>query len=153
MITPDGNSNSTTLRDWFYNLSRPQAGILGGVAGYVIGLISGPFLRLLLSVGVIVLFGFLGRHLEKKFESRLGFNWSNCHNSRVYLYGAIPEDAREHHRSDHFKLVKVCVCDSGRPSHLSSTRFPSCITHTPRGRWKWIVTILKTNCNYYSIIG
>jgi hypothetical protein len=72
MITPEGNSNSTTLRDWFNNLSRPQAGILGGVAGYVIGLISGPILRLLLSVGVIVLFGFLGRHLEKKFESRLG---------------------------------------------------------------------------------
>jgi hypothetical protein len=73
MITPDGNSNLTTLREWFNNLSRPQAGILGGVAGYVIGLISGPILRLLLSVGVIVLFGFLGRHLEKKFESRLGF--------------------------------------------------------------------------------
>jgi predicted tellurium resistance membrane protein TerC len=73
MITPDGNSNLTTLREWFNNLSRPQAGILGGIAGYVIGLISGPILRLLLSVGVIVLFGFLGRHLEKKFESRLGF--------------------------------------------------------------------------------
>jgi len=73
MITPDGNPSSTSLRDWFNNLSRPQAGILGGVAGYVIGLLSGPILRLLLSVGVIILFGFLGRHLEKKFESRLGF--------------------------------------------------------------------------------
>jgi predicted tellurium resistance membrane protein TerC len=73
MSAPHGSSSPSTVREWFTALSRQQAGAIGGVSGYIIGLISGPLLRLLLSVGVIILFGFLGRHIEKKFESRLGF--------------------------------------------------------------------------------
>jgi hypothetical protein len=73
MNTPQHTPDPANIREWFNGLSRQQAGAIGGIAGYIIGILSGPILRLLLSIGVIVLFGFLGRHIEKKFESRLGF--------------------------------------------------------------------------------
>ena len=73
MNIPQHTPDPVNIREWFNGLSRQQAGAIGGITGYIIGVLSGPILRLLLSIGVIVLFGFLGRHIEKKFESRLGF--------------------------------------------------------------------------------
>ena len=60
------------VKNWFNGLTRQQAGIIGGFTGYVLGVVSGPVMKLLLAIGVLVLFGFVGRHIEKKFESRLG---------------------------------------------------------------------------------
>lgn len=61
-----------TMKEWFQGLSRQQAGLIGGVTGYSLGVISGPVLRLLLALGVLILFGFLGRHIEHRFEKHLG---------------------------------------------------------------------------------
>lgn len=60
------------MKDWFNGLTRQQAGVLGGVAGYAIGVVTGPLLRLLLAVSVLIMFGLLGRHIERRFEKRLG---------------------------------------------------------------------------------
>jgi Mn2+/Fe2+ NRAMP family transporter len=60
------------MKEWFTGLTRHQAGVLGGIAGYALGVITGPFLRLLLAVGVLIMFGLLGRHIERRFEKRLG---------------------------------------------------------------------------------
>jgi hypothetical protein len=54
------------------DLSRNQAGLLGCAAGYVLGLISGPLFRLLLTIGILILFGLVARQVEKIFESKLG---------------------------------------------------------------------------------
>lgn len=67
-MEPTNQSFST----WFQNLTRNQAGAVGCAAGFVVGMIAGPIFRILLAIGVIIAFGFLARHLEKKFESRLG---------------------------------------------------------------------------------
>jgi Mn2+/Fe2+ NRAMP family transporter len=64
--------NEVSLKEWFSNLTRNQAGVVGCITGYFLGVISGPIIRLLLALSVLVMFGFLGRHLERKFESRLG---------------------------------------------------------------------------------
>lgn len=40
--------------------------------GCMPGVIAGPILRLLLALGVLILFGLLGRHIERRFEKRLG---------------------------------------------------------------------------------
>lgn len=61
-----------SLQTWFQNLSRNQAGAFGCAAGFFLGMISGPIFRLILTIGIIIAFGFLARHLEKKFESKLG---------------------------------------------------------------------------------
>lgn len=61
-----------SLQTWFQNLTRNQAGAVGCAAGFVLGMIAGPIFRLILTIGIIIAFGFLARHLEKKFESRLG---------------------------------------------------------------------------------
>ena len=60
------------MKEWFNGLSRQQTGVLGGFVGYSLGLIAGPVLRLLLALGVLVMFGLLGRHIERRFEKRLG---------------------------------------------------------------------------------
>ena len=65
-------SEKTTIKEWFESLSRNQAGLVGCAAGFVLGMIAGPIFRLLLTIGIIIAFGFLARHLEKRFESRLG---------------------------------------------------------------------------------
>ncbi len=64
--------NDQSLRIRFQNLTRNQAGAVGCAVGFLLGMIAGPLLRLVLAVVVIVLFGFLARHLEKRFESKLG---------------------------------------------------------------------------------
>ena len=64
--------NDQSLRIRFQNLTRNQAGAVGCAAGFSLGMIAGPLFRLVLAVGVIVLFGFIARHLEKRFESKLG---------------------------------------------------------------------------------
>lgn len=61
-----------SLQIWFQNLTRNQAGLVGCAAGFVLGMIAGPIFRLILTIGIIIAFGFLARHLEKRFESRLG---------------------------------------------------------------------------------
>ena len=61
------------LRNWFKSLNRQQAGILGAVLGYIIGSVSAPIIKLFLAIGIVILFGLMGRHLESKFESKLGF--------------------------------------------------------------------------------
>jgi hypothetical protein len=60
------------MKEWFNGLTRQQAGVLGGLAGYALGVVTGPFLRLLLAVGILIMFGLLGRHIERRFEKRLG---------------------------------------------------------------------------------
>jgi Mn2+/Fe2+ NRAMP family transporter len=60
------------MKEWFNGLTRQQAGVLGGVAGYALGVVTGPILRLLFAVGVLIMFGLLGRHIERRFEKRLG---------------------------------------------------------------------------------
>lgn len=65
-------SEHTSIKDWFNGLNRNQAGVLGCAAGFFVGMIAGPIFRLILTIGIIIAFGFLARHLEKKFESKLG---------------------------------------------------------------------------------
>lgn len=60
------------LRTWFGELSHTQVGIIGGILGYGVGLITGPILRLSLALIVLVLFGLISRSISSKFESRLG---------------------------------------------------------------------------------
>ena len=60
------------MAKWFSSLSQQQAAVVGGITGYIVGTVSGPLIRLVLTVVVLILFGFMARHVEKKFESKLG---------------------------------------------------------------------------------
>ena len=60
------------MAKWFSSLSQQQAAVVGGITGYIVGTVSGPLIRLVLTVSVLILFGFMARHVEKKFESKLG---------------------------------------------------------------------------------
>ena len=53
-------------------LTRGQAGILGAVGGYTLGIIGGPVMKLLTYVLMFVVFIFLSRSLEDKFEQQWG---------------------------------------------------------------------------------
>lgn len=61
-----------SMTKWFSSLTQQQAAVVGGITGYIVGTVSGPLIRLVLTVAVLILFGFMARHVEKKFESRLG---------------------------------------------------------------------------------
>jgi hypothetical protein len=61
------------MNDWMKGLSKVQAGLIGGVAGYFLGLLSGPVVRLILTLVVLVVFGIVGRSIESRFEAHLGF--------------------------------------------------------------------------------
>jgi len=65
-------SAKSSVTKWFSSLTQQQAAAVGGVTGYIVGTVSGPLIRLVLTVAVLILFGFMGRHVEKKFESKLG---------------------------------------------------------------------------------
>ena len=60
------------LTDWFKQLSRGQVGVLGGIAGYSIGILTGPSVRILVAIGLVVVFALVGKHLDEHFEARLG---------------------------------------------------------------------------------
>ena len=60
------------MTKWFSSLTQQQAAIVGGITGYIVGTVSGPLIRLVLTVAILILFGFMARHVEKKFESKLG---------------------------------------------------------------------------------
>ena len=53
-------------------LTRGQAGILGAVGGYALGIIGGPVMKLLTYVLMFAVFIFLSRSLEDKFEQQWG---------------------------------------------------------------------------------
>lgn len=61
------------MSEWWRDLSKVQIGLFGGVVGFAFGLFSGPVLRLILTVLVLVIFGLVGRSIESQFEARLGF--------------------------------------------------------------------------------
>ncbi len=61
------------MNDRIKGLSKFQVGLVGGVAGYFLGLLSGPVMRLLFAVVILVIFGIVGRSIESRFESQLGF--------------------------------------------------------------------------------
>jgi phage-related holin len=65
-------SAKSSMTKWFSSLSQQQAAVVGGITGYIVGTVSGPLIRLVLTVAVLILFGFMARHVEKKFESKLG---------------------------------------------------------------------------------
>ena len=65
-------SAKSSMAKWFSSLSQQQAAVVGGITGYIVGTVSGPLIRLVLTVSVLILFGFMARHVEKKFESKLG---------------------------------------------------------------------------------
>ena len=60
------------MRDWYSNLTRTQAGLLGGIIGYAIGISSGPLLRIIFYVLIIVAFGLIGKHVDAKIEASYG---------------------------------------------------------------------------------
>jgi hypothetical protein len=45
---------------------------MGGVLGYIVGVITGPLIQFSLTLIVLIAFGFISRSLQNKFESRLG---------------------------------------------------------------------------------
>ena len=65
-------SAKSSVTKWFSSLTQQQAAVVGGISGYIVGTVSGPLIRLVLTVAVLILFGFMARHVEKKFESKLG---------------------------------------------------------------------------------
>ena len=60
------------MRDWYSNLTRTQAGLLGGIIGYAVGISSGPLLRIVFYVLIIVAFGLIGKHVDAKIEASYG---------------------------------------------------------------------------------
>lgn len=60
------------MRDWYSNLTRTQAGLLGGIIGYAVGISSGPLLRIIFYVLIIVAFGLIGKQLDAKIEASFG---------------------------------------------------------------------------------
>lgn len=60
------------MRDWYSNLTRTQAGLLGGIIGYAVGISSGPLLRIIFYVLIIVAFGLIGKHVDAKIEASYG---------------------------------------------------------------------------------
>ena len=65
-------SAKSSMTKWFSSLTQQQAAVVGGITGYIVGTVSGPLIRLVLTFAVLILFGFMARHVEKKFESKLG---------------------------------------------------------------------------------
>ncbi len=55
-----------------FSLTRQQSAIAGGVSGFIIGAVSGPIVKLVLTIGVLIIFGLIARHIERNFEARLG---------------------------------------------------------------------------------
>lgn len=64
---------SNCVNEWLKQLSRPQIGLVGGLAGYFLGILSGPVVRLVLAIAILVIVGIVGRSIESQFEARLGF--------------------------------------------------------------------------------
>lgn len=61
------------MNEWLKQLSRSQIGLVGGLAGYFLGILSGPVVRLVLAIAILVIVGIVGRSIESQFEARLGF--------------------------------------------------------------------------------
>lgn len=54
--------------EFISGLTRGQAGILGAVVGYALGITGGPVIRLITYLVMLVAFAFIGRSFEEKFE-------------------------------------------------------------------------------------
>lgn len=63
---------NVTVADRFGRLTRPQVGVLGAIVGYSLGIVAGPVVRLLVGISLIVVFYFVGKHLDDRFEAALG---------------------------------------------------------------------------------
>jgi hypothetical protein len=60
------------VMEFVSRLTRGQAGILGAVGGYGLGIIGGPVIKLFTYLFMLVAFAFIGRSLENKFERQWG---------------------------------------------------------------------------------
>lgn len=58
--------------EWFAELDRRQAALIGATTGYVIGIMSGSLIRLVLTIVLIFVVYFAARALEEQFEMRFG---------------------------------------------------------------------------------
>lgn len=58
--------------EFISGLTRGQAGILGAVVGYALGITGGPVIRLITYLVMLVAFAFIGRSFEEKFEKSWG---------------------------------------------------------------------------------
>lgn len=54
------------------SMSRKQAAILGAIAGYTLGIMSGALVRLILTIGLFFVFIIVSRSIEELLESHLG---------------------------------------------------------------------------------
>ena len=70
----DKRDRDKKMRDWYSNLTRTQAGLLGGIVGYAVGISSGPLLRIVFYLLIIVAFGLIGKHLDAKIEASFGIS-------------------------------------------------------------------------------
>lgn len=54
-------------------LNRNQVVVAGGTVGYMVGLLAGPVVKALTGVVLAFAFYFVGKHLDDRFESELGY--------------------------------------------------------------------------------
>lgn len=72
MNSPEFQQWLVDTKAWYASLSHTQVGVMGGVLGYIVGVITGPLIQVSLTLIVLIAFGFISRSLQNKFESRLG---------------------------------------------------------------------------------
>lgn len=60
------------MMEFVSRLTRGQAGILGAVGGYALGIIGGPVIKLSTYLLMFVAFILVGKSLEHKFEQQWG---------------------------------------------------------------------------------
>lgn len=60
------------MKDQYSKLTKVQAGILGGIVGYAVGISSGSLLRIIFYLLIIVAFGLVGKHLDTRIEASYG---------------------------------------------------------------------------------
>jgi hypothetical protein len=58
--------------EFLSRLTRGQAGILGAIGGYALGITGGPVIKLFTYLFMLVAFAFIGRSFEEKFERNWG---------------------------------------------------------------------------------
>lgn len=58
--------------EWFAEIERRQAALVGAIAGYVIGIMSGSLIRFMLTVVLILIMYYAQKALEEQFEIRFG---------------------------------------------------------------------------------
>jgi len=58
--------------EWFKGLSRTQAGVVGALCGYSIGIVTGPMVRLVAVLFVSLVLGTAGKSISNRVEIELG---------------------------------------------------------------------------------